>query len=67
MQVWTSRGGLVLVPGNKWQDRGNGLKLQKGRFRLDVRGHFFMEGVIKYWRRLPMALVKSSSLEVLKN
>lgn len=47
--------------------RGTGLRLHKSRFRLDVRGHFFMERVIRHWKSLPMTLVKTLSLEVLKN
>ena len=46
----------------RW-DKGGGLKLKEGRFRLDVRGKFFTERVVRYWNRL---LSEAPSLEVFK-
>lgn len=42
---------------------GNGSTLHR-RFRMDIKKHFFTEGVVKQWNRLPRKVVDALSLSV---
>lgn len=63
----SGKGGIDLFSlGSSDRMHGNGSQLCQGKFRLDLRKHFFTQRVVKHWDRLPTEAVDAPSLSLFK-
>ena len=46
--------------------RGNGMKVQHRKFRMNVQKNFFTVRVTEHWNSLPREVVESPSLEIFR-
>ena len=47
--------------------RGHDCRVEKGRFTLDIRKHFFTQRVVNAWNELPQSVVDSTNVNEFKN
>jgi len=74
LEVFSMYKGLSTTPFNSFfvlqtttRTRGHTAKLVKNRCRLDLRQHFFSEGVVDRWNALNQCVIDSASVNSFKN
>ena len=62
----SAAGGALFIRTCSNRMRGNGFKLEEGRFRLDMRNKFFIVRVVRHLNSLSREAMDSPSLEAFK-
>ncbi|PKU42861.1 hypothetical protein llap_6835 [Limosa lapponica baueri] len=65
-EAYRKGGDILFTKACSDRTRGNGIKSEKSRFRLDIKKKFFTMRVVEHWNRLPREVVEAPSLEIFK-
>jgi len=57
----------TLIRASSCITRGNDLRLQKNRFKYDLRKYYFCNRVVNIWNSLPNHVVSANTTNVFKN
>jgi hypothetical protein len=63
----TSTTFFKLATNNDHYLRGHSKKIEKTRYRLDVRKHLFGQRIVNKWNKLPQHVVDAPTLNTFKN